>query len=538
MSVARLLSALAGRRRPPAAAGRGADGAARAGRRRAGAEPASERRDRHLRRALQHGLPGDAALLRLVRGRARGRAGEGQPAGHAAERRHRPPAGPRGVPRGQGPRRRAAARGRGQRPLRPAGSAGHREGRDRPRHVRQRGRRTDRRDALHAGQPGRAGGRPERTGRQPPRAQPGPRRRRSEQARQGSRHDHARTLRPAARAAGGRVRPQRAAHAQRPELRLHARVRQHREAAGHPQAALRLPLPRPRSGADLGAYEGGAERSAAHADDRADPPRARDAPVAPAARRALPAHRPAGDRRRTHGLDHPLDRAAAGGGAAGDGARARPRLPRAPAAAAAGGRRARRRAHVRGARRGGRLADRRPGRRPAGAGGARRRLRDPVPVARAGGTRGGSAGRPGRDPPRRRGRRSHDRRRRRRRSRRAAGDDALARAHRARFRAAAGGGYRDRPALRAHRRIGRAGARGAASRGPAAAGAARRPAGRWRRVAATPRRRARAGGACVTVVSPVVGARLARGAGDGARQPAHPPALEPRSCTRCATPAA
>ncbi len=73
-------------------------------------------------------------------------------------------------------------------------------------------------------------------------------------------------------------------HAQRPELRLHARVRQHREAAGHPQAALRLPLPRPRSGADLGAHEGRFERSAAHAHNRRDPPRAGNATVAPAAR--------------------------------------------------------------------------------------------------------------------------------------------------------------------------------------------------------------------------------------------------------------
>ncbi len=81
---------------------------------------------------------------------------------------------------------------------------------------------------------------------------------------------------------------------------------------------------------------------------------------------------------------------------------------------------------------------------------------------------------PGRDPSRRRGRRPHDRRRRRRRGRRAAGDDALARAHRARLRAVAGGGYRDRPALRAHRRIGRACAR----RGSPNSSTRPRP-GRW-----------------------------------------------------------
>ena len=146
-----------------------------------------------------------------------------------------------------------------QRPLRPARPAGHRQGRDRPWHVRQRGGRTDRRAAHHAGQPGRERGGAERTRRaatwRSRRAAATPKLTRlAEEAGKITRERYAQQL----ELLGAAVRDQRAAHAQRPELRLHARVRQHREAAGHPQAALCLPLPRTRSGADLRAHEGGA----------------------------------------------------------------------------------------------------------------------------------------------------------------------------------------------------------------------------------------------------------------------------------------
>ncbi len=58
----------------------------------------------------------------------------------------------------------------------------------------------------------------------------------------------------------------------RPRIRLQGRVRSE-QARRHPQAALRLPVPEPRSGARLGAPEGRALRSAALAHDRPDPPR-------------------------------------------------------------------------------------------------------------------------------------------------------------------------------------------------------------------------------------------------------------------------
>ncbi len=73
-----------------------------------------------------------------------------------------------------------------------------------------------------------------------------------------------------------------------------------------------------------------------------------------------------------------------------------------------------------------------------------------------GGPRGGGTRCPYRDPAGGRGRGADDPRCRRRRLGRVAGDDALARAHRAGLRRAAGRGHRDRAALCAHRRVGRA----------------------------------------------------------------------------------
>ena len=121
--------------------------------------------------------------------------------------------------------------------------------------------------------------------------------------------------------------------------------------------------------------------------DRADPRGGGDAAVAVAARWLLPGDRRAGDRLRSEQLDHPLDRAAAGGGAARDGGDTGADLLRAPATLAARGGAARRGAHVRGAVARGSVADDGLDRGAAGARGAGGGLRDPVPVARRGGLR-------------------------------------------------------------------------------------------------------------------------------------------------------
>ncbi len=148
----------------------------------------------------------------------------------------------------------------------------------------------------------------------------------------------ARTLRPAARAAGGRVRPQRAA--QRSTTRASCTrscSTTPRSSPGTPKQRFAYLFPGREAALDLGAPEGGLERSAAHAHDRAGPPRARDAPVAAAARRALPAHGRARDRLRTRpsSITHSIELLLVAVLLA-MAARAQPRLPRAPAAAAAG----------------------------------------------------------------------------------------------------------------------------------------------------------------------------------------------------------
>ena len=135
-------------------------------------------------------------------------------------------------------------------------------------------------------------------------------------------------------------------------------------------------------------------------------------------------------------------------------------------------------------------------------------------------------------------------RRRRRRRRRAARDDALARAHRAGLRAAAGRRHRDRPALRTHRRLGRARADGGRSGGHREAqapgvGEGRLAAGRQRAIEDRSARDSPSVEPSARLCARRARVLLARRAGVAARQPAHPPASPgSRSCTRCATPAA
>ena len=89
--------------------------------------------------------------------------------------------------------------------------------------------------------------------------------------------------------------------------------------------------------------------------------------------------------------DHRLDRRPADRRAAGDGGDAADRVPQPPPAAAAGDRAGRHRHHLRAAGGPGRDADDGLDRGAADPDRARRRLRDPVPGARAGGARAGRA---------------------------------------------------------------------------------------------------------------------------------------------------
>ena len=342
--------------------------------------------------------------------------------------------------------------------MRAAGEDADGEGRVRAGHVRQRVGRTDRRTARGADQAGRSRGEAGRNGGAQGRARARRKRSSRGEARQAGELDHARALQGGPRDAGAPVRADGAAEPRRRELRLDARVRLE-QAGGHAEGTLRLPVPEPRSGLDLGAAEGGPERTRAHAHDRAGPRGGGDEAVAPAARGELSGDGRAGDRRRPDGRDHAFDRAAAGGGRAGDGTRPQPDLPGAATALAAGGRAARRRAHVRRAVGRGRLADGRLDRGAAGARGFGRGLRDSVPVARGGGVCGRgppAAGRAGGRAARGDRGRADDRDGRDREHRRDARAAALAGADGARLRVAAGGGRRDRLSLRADGGLGRA----------------------------------------------------------------------------------
>ena len=155
----------------------------------------------------------------------------------------------------------ARAGGRRERAVRAAGEGKDGEGRVRAGHVHQRGGRTDRRTADRRDQAGRSRGQAGRNCGAQGRARARGKRRRSGEARQAGELDHARALQGGPRDAGAAVRAHRAAEPRRPELRLDAGVRLE-QAGGHAEGALRLPVPEPRSGVDLGALEGRSERSA------------------------------------------------------------------------------------------------------------------------------------------------------------------------------------------------------------------------------------------------------------------------------------
>ncbi len=183
-----------------------------------------------------------------------------------------------------------------------------------------------------------------------------------------------------------RARPQGAAADRRPGLRLDAGVRPVARVED-PEGALRLPVPELEVGRHPGAAQARPDRGAAAARDRAGARRGRDEGVEAHRRRGLPRDgRAGGGRGPRVGADR-VAAAAARGRAAGDGGRARARVPQPPAAAPAGGRAGGGGDHVRGDVAARRVADDGVDRGAAGAARARGRLRDPVPGARRGGRR-------------------------------------------------------------------------------------------------------------------------------------------------------
>ena len=155
------------------------------------------------------------------------------------------------------------------------------------------------------------------------RARPGALEGRAGQGREGRR---AGRLRRAAQGAAAdqpalRARPDRRAPAQRPELRLRARLRP-QPRRGHAEGALRVPVPEPHLVGDPGAPEGVAQRRAAPRRDRADPGGGGDAAVE-ARQGHLHRHGRARGARGPRGRARRLGAAAARGGAGRDGARAR-----------------------------------------------------------------------------------------------------------------------------------------------------------------------------------------------------------------------
>ena len=342
---------------------------------------------------LEPRLPRDAELLRALRRRADRGARHGRPAAARAEPRHRAPLGLEGCLSGNVPAAALAAEGGATGPAAQLARAQHGQGRVRPGHVHQRGRRRRSTNSSRAQTRAGRSRRPSRPNASSParrsRAGSAPREARRARAPGAQGHDRRASQESLATLAlqyGLTAPPEPRRH----ELRLDARVRLD-QARGHAQAALRLPVPEPRRGARLGAHARRALSEAQRTRTIAPDPRSgRDAASGSlAARRALPRHRRAGDRRRPDAarsrssiellLVAVLLVMAATLGAG---------LPRPPAAAAARARAARGGAHVRRAVARRRVADDGLGRRAAGAGRPRRRLRDPVPVARRGGARG------------------------------------------------------------------------------------------------------------------------------------------------------
>ncbi len=256
-----------------------------------------------------------------LRRRARRGGRQGQPAAAVAELGHRPAGRAGGMPVGQRPGERAGLGGRSERAVRAAGEGEDCEGGARAGNVRQRGRRTDRRTADRADQAGRSPGARSATGREQCRARARALSRGSAGAGPAGEQDHDGALPGGGRDVGAAIRADLQAEPRRSRVRVHAGVRL-QQAGRHSQAALRLPVPEPGSGADLGADESRSVAGSAHAHDRADRSGGRYEAVAIAARRDLPCDWRAGDRLGSDELDQPLDRAAADRRAGRDGDRA------------------------------------------------------------------------------------------------------------------------------------------------------------------------------------------------------------------------
>ena len=231
------------------------------------------------------------------------------------------------MPVGQRPGGRAGRRGGAERAVRAAGEAAYGQGGARPGDVRQRVRRTDRRTAGHADPPGRSPGQRSAASRYPRGARARALRGGSPDARQTGELDHDGAVSGGDRDAGAAVRADLQAEPERPGFRVDVGVRL-LKAGRNTQAEVRLPVPEPGRGADLGADASRVLAGSAHAHDRADRSVRDDEAVAIAARRELPGDGRAGDRLGPDELDHPLDRAAADRRAGRDGDHAQPGVPR------------------------------------------------------------------------------------------------------------------------------------------------------------------------------------------------------------------
>ncbi len=232
--------------------------------------PAAAGRRVDARLLVEPRLPGDAALLRRLRRRADHDPRLRLAAEASAEQRHRAARGPGGVPLGPRADRGAADRGRGARALRPPRGGPRREGRVRPRDVPRRGGASDRRRTVAALARGRAPSRRRRSHRLPRRDRTRPQRRRSAQPRQERRQRGARELQGRTGIARAAVRHHLGAEHRQPRIRLGRRLRPHK-AGRHAEGALRLPLPEPQRGADLGSPALRPDRSRAPPRDHGDP---------------------------------------------------------------------------------------------------------------------------------------------------------------------------------------------------------------------------------------------------------------------------
>ena len=220
---------------------------------------------------------------------------------------------------GNVPAQRAREGGRRERAVRAAGEGAHGEGGVRSRHVHQRGGRTDRRTAHGPDQAGRSRGQAGRTGRRRrPRSRAGKApKKRAKLGKQASSITLARFKEGLATLAlqyGLTARPS----LDDPSF-VSTLVFDSTKPAGTPKQRFAYLFPSREAALVSVRLKAGLSERAADAHDRADPPGGGDAAVAAAARGVLSGDGRAGDRRGSDGVDHALDRAAAGGRAAGDG---------------------------------------------------------------------------------------------------------------------------------------------------------------------------------------------------------------------------